>query len=335
MFHFMKRKIVQFTLIGVLAMFGTSCLTDSSQKGSNATATQPKNEIWYTSKDGTIVEPNESLKRYISQVFGANIVSNTYEDAKGVIVFDADVKYIGMMAFKNNCNLTSISLPEDVTVINKTSFYGCTNLSSITIPWSVTDIGEYAFADCTSLTSIIIPDNVVKIGRNAFYNCTSLTSIYCKSLCPPSLGDRNVFSHVASDCKLYVPTTSVETYKEKEGWRKFYFNTVGYDFQHKATNKQSDSRKNEQDDLTEEYDIMLDEYAMKVDRLIDLIDDARNSNDALAPLAYASKIETLATECEKLHKKLKAAPLDKRQKLYKEEIEAELEDALRWFQYNY
>lgn len=85
----------------------------------------------------------------------------------------------------------------------------------------------------------------------------------------------------------------------------------------------------------DKYDVMLDEYALKVDRLIDLIDDMRlNSDDAFAPFEYANKIESLAKEVEKLAQQLKTAPLDSRQKLYKEDIEAELEDALRWFKYN-
>ena len=327
MFYFMKKNAL-FTLLGVLAMFFTSCLSDSSQKGSNATATQPKNEIWYTSKDGTIVEPYDLAKP--SQVFGANIVSNTYQDGKGVIVFDNNIKYIGMMAFRDNCNLTSISLPEDVTVIHKGSFYGCTNLSSITIPWAVTDIRELVFFNCTSLTSIIIPNNVVKIGGGTFNNCTSLTSIYCESPNPPSLGG-NAFSYVDSDCKLYVPTTSVETYKATGGWKKFYLNIVGYDFSHKATNKQSDSRKNEQYDPTEEYDVMIEEFALKIDRLEDLILDASDSD---LPFAYTKQIETLATECEQLHKKLKAAPLDSRQRLYVNEIYADLEDLIRRLTWN-
>lgn len=322
----MKKIFMLLTLVGFSTMFVTGCRTDSSQKGSNAT--QPKNEIWYTSKDGTIVEPYDLLK--IPQLFGANIVSNTYQDGKGVIVFDNNIKYIGMMAFKDNCNLTSISLPEDVTVIHKRSFYGCTNLSSITIPWAVTDIREYVFSNCTSLTSIIIPNNVVKIGESAFYKCTSLTSIYCKSPNPPSLGDK-VFLYVASDCKLYVPTTSVETYKATKGWRKFYYNIVGYDFSHKATNKQSDSRRNEQYDPTEEYDVMIEEFALKIDRLEDLILDASDSDH---PFAYTKQIETLATECEQLHKKLKAAPLDSRQRLYVDEIYADLEDLVRRLTWN-
>ena len=96
-------------------------------------------------------------------------------------------------------------------------------------------------------------------------------------------------------------------------------------------NKQSASADKDDDD---KYDLMLDEYALKIDRLIGLIYDAKDTNDAFAPFEYANKIEKLAKEIEKLAKQLQAAPLDSRQKLYKEEIEAELEDALRWFKYN-
>ena len=262
----MKNFFVLLTFVGISAMFATACRADSSQKGSNAP--QPKNEIWYTSKDGAIVEPNELVKRNISQVFGVNIVSNTYQDGKGVIVFEDDVKWIGGMAFKDNCNLISISIPEGVTKIMKTSFANCTSLTSITIPNGVTEIEERAFYNCTSLTSIIIPNSVVRIGDRAFANCTSLTSIaipypssysttslgekafaycksltsiYCKSSEPPTLYGGNAFDGVSSDCKLYVQPESVEKYKKTAGWKKFYFNTVGYDFPQdyydKATNR--------------------------------------------------------------------------------------------------
>ena len=224
----MKKFFMLLTLVGISTMFVTGCRTDSSQKGSNAP--QPRNEIWYTSKDGDIVEPNMLLKRYISEVFGVNMVSNTYQDGKGVIVFDDDVKWIGAMAFKDQCNLTSISIPEGVTKIMKTSFANCTSLTSITIPHGVTDINERAFYGCTNLTSIIIPNSVVKIGDNAFANCTSLASIYCKLSNPPTLYGNNTFAGVSSDCKLYVQPKSVEIYKKTTGWRKFYNTTVGYDF---------------------------------------------------------------------------------------------------------
>ena len=96
-------------------------------------------------------------------------------------------------------------------------------------------------------------------------------------------------------------------------------------------NKQYDSRKNEQYDPSDEYDVMVEEFALKVDRLEDLILDMSDSNN---PFAYVKQIETLAAECEKLHKKLKAAPLDSRQRLYVDEIYAELEDLIRRLTWN-
>ena len=51
------------------------------------------NEIWYTSSDGNIVNPTEPGG------FDANIVSNTYENGKGVITFDGEVTRIDMYYF--------------------------------------------------------------------------------------------------------------------------------------------------------------------------------------------------------------------------------------------
>lgn len=96
-------------------------------------------------------------------------------------------------------------------------------------------------------------------------------------------------------------------------------------------NKQIDSRKKEQYDPADEYDVMVEEFALKVDRLEDLILDMSDSSN---PFAYVKQIETLAAECEKLHKKLKAAPLDSRQKLYVNEIYADLEDLVRRLTWN-
>ena len=89
--------------------------------------------------------------------------------------------------------------------------------------------------------------------------------------------------------------------------------------------------ENKQSDPTDENDIMLEEFALKVDRIIDLIYDMKESDH---PFMYTKQIETLAAECEKLEKKLNAASLSSRQKLYKDEIKAELEDAIRRLTWN-
>jgi hypothetical protein len=161
---------------------------------------QTSNEIWYTSNDGNIVTP------YNTNVFGANIISNTYENGKGIIIFDGPVTSIGGFAFAD-----------------------CTSLTSITIPNSVTSIGLNAFQGCTSLTSVTIPNSVTLIGDNAFQGCTSLTSVYCTPIVPPR-GNYGMFTNIATGCKIYVPRNSVSAYKSAGYWRDYANYIVGYDF---------------------------------------------------------------------------------------------------------
>ena len=131
----------------------------------------PNNQIWYTSSDGNIVEPNNT------NVFGANIISNTYNNGKGVITFDGDVTTIGERAFIGCDSLTSVTIPDSVTTIGNDAFYWSDNLTSVNIGDSVTTIGASAFYSCYSLKSVTIPDSVTSIGEYAFYNCSSLTSV--------------------------------------------------------------------------------------------------------------------------------------------------------------
>ena len=38
------------------------------------------------------------------------------------------------------------------------------------------------------------------------------------------------FEGVSADCKIYVPTASVDAYKAAEGWSSYADAIVGYDF---------------------------------------------------------------------------------------------------------
>ncbi|MBQ2292021.1 MAG: leucine-rich repeat protein [Paludibacteraceae bacterium] len=128
-------------------------------------------KIYYTSNDEHIVIPNRM------DVFGANIVSNTYENGEGVITFDGKVTSIGYGAFNPCWNLTSITIPNSVTSIGSWAFRFYESLTSVAIPDSVTSIGTLAFSECESLTSVTIGNSVTWIGRNAFKGCDGLTSV--------------------------------------------------------------------------------------------------------------------------------------------------------------
>jgi len=131
----------------------------------------PNNQIWYTSTDGQIVEP------YKDEGFGAYIVSNTYENGKGIITFNGNITMIGEWAFDRRYNLKSIIIPDGVVLIDSHAFNNCSSLTNVTIPDSVIMINYWGFAWCTSLTNIIIPDSVTTIEEGAFLNCESLKDV--------------------------------------------------------------------------------------------------------------------------------------------------------------
>lgn len=132
--------------------------------------TIPDNQIWYTAT--AKVEPNWN------DVFGANIVSNTWNSTtgKGVITFDSAVTEIGKEAFYQSVNLISVTIPDEVTIIDEKAFYDCSCLSNVHLGKGIVTIGYHAFA-CSSLISVTIPNNVISIGACAFESCQHLASL--------------------------------------------------------------------------------------------------------------------------------------------------------------
>lgn len=122
-------KIGSATVTATAASFSVSC---------KVTVIHPDNIIYYTSTDGNIVKPfNESA-------FGANIISNEYQDNVGKIVFDGSVTFIGNGAFNKSGTLYSMILPNKVT-----------------------DIGDRAFEN-SGITQIKLPDSILSIGKASF-----------------------------------------------------------------------------------------------------------------------------------------------------------------------
>ena len=208
--------------------------------------------IQYTTTDGQVLYPNDAA------AFGATIITNYYEEGKGVMIFDGDVTTIGYHAFygcerlasitiPNSVSsiangafayctsLTSISIPKGVTVMGDSAFYCCESLTSATIRYSVTSIGSSTFSGCSSLKSITIPQSVTSIGQLAFADCTSLKSVYCYPTTPPtaipdSSSRWDAFDSNASGRKIYVPKGRENRYKYASFWSNYAADIVGYEF---------------------------------------------------------------------------------------------------------
>ena len=104
----------------------------------------------------------------------------------------------------------------DPTSIGTYAFYECYSLTSIDIPNSITSISDYAFYGCFRLTSVVIPDSVTSIGEYAFNDCSQLESFTVMATTPPSIN--SIFGGEMYTPRIYVPSTSVETYKAAEYW---------------------------------------------------------------------------------------------------------------------
>ena len=96
----------------------------------------------------------------------------TYED------ITYTVTYIGVNAFRNCTDLTSIVIPNSVVGIGERAFLGCSGLTSLSSPNSVTTISDYAFNSCTGLTSVVIGDGVISIGSSSFNECSKIASLH-------------------------------------------------------------------------------------------------------------------------------------------------------------
>lgn len=106
----------------------------------------PNNEIWYTSTDGNVIELENAGKRWEINNFGGIIVSNTYENGRGIVRFDG--------------NITKVTSPFSIIEQFK--------ITSIAFPDSVTSIKEYSFNSCSHLQEIVIPPNIINVGKRVF-----------------------------------------------------------------------------------------------------------------------------------------------------------------------
>ncbi|MCQ2339972.1 MAG: leucine-rich repeat domain-containing protein [Paludibacteraceae bacterium] len=137
------------------------------------------------------------------------------------LVIPEGVDKIGKYAFERCNMLTSVTIPNSVTAIGDYAFNECQNMTTVSIGNSVTTIGKYAFNYCTDLTSITLPSSVTTIGESAFHCCFGLTSIICYALIPPACSNSLCWDYVKKSIPVYVPTNSVDTYKQADVWKEF------------------------------------------------------------------------------------------------------------------
>ncbi len=109
--------------------------------------------LYYTSTTSQIVEPTN-----VDAFGGAKIVSNSYIDGEGVIVFDKVLTTIGERAFEGNQTLSTITFKRMVNSIGTRAFADCQQLVELTFESTMPPAGgEGMFDNINADAKINIP----------------------------------------------------------------------------------------------------------------------------------------------------------------------------------
>lgn len=140
----------------------------------------------YTGMDDKITIPSEINGKRVTQISAHKEKGVTNEETK-FIFFDAGsintaevvvpegVTSIDMYAFAYS-KIKKIELPKSLVSVGIGAFQNCGELTSVTIPENVTRIGDYAFSH-SGLTEIFLPQGLKSIGVGAFKSAP-LTQLY-------------------------------------------------------------------------------------------------------------------------------------------------------------
>lgn len=105
----------------------------------------PDDEIWYTTKNNTILNLEESYPLYNPKPFDSNIISHTYENGIGIIKCDRAITIINDHVFGNSLGekISHISLPNSICILHTGALRNI-GVEELRIPDNLKAVGSYA-----------------------------------------------------------------------------------------------------------------------------------------------------------------------------------------------
>lgn len=143
----------------------------------------------------------------------------TYTFDKDNAVVTKDKGKIGNVAIASSVECDGKTY--NIVGIADNVFKNNTNITTITIPDGVALIGNYAFSGCKSIQTISIGSGLKSIGERAFAGIDRLTDVTVSAVEFPET-DRTAFENSYLDyVTLHVPYGAVEKYKTSGPWSGF------------------------------------------------------------------------------------------------------------------
>lgn len=230
----MKAKRFVALLCGALLCFAELTAQDDSGR------------FFYYESTG-IVTPENADQLLGEDGLPVQIVSNTWDEDKGVMEFDRPLVTIGQQAFWGCLSFTgSLTLPSTVEKIGTMAFAYCLFTGDLILPNSVKEIGGGAFYECRLLTGTLqLPSSLTTLGEYAFYNtkftgnitipaslqsipegafqmCNTFSSITVEATTPPTVHEDAFKECDLSEKTLHLPACSAESaYRTASVWKDF------------------------------------------------------------------------------------------------------------------
>jgi len=128
---------------------------------------------------------------YFTSKFNGNETNMVFSKSNGSSIFDTiyfacdnsvaiptdpSIKHIYEYCYKG-CNITSLTIPNNIQTIGTEAFAECESLRNIVIPSSVTQIVGHLFEGDVSLETVTLPKTLTLIDSYAFWNCWSLKNV--------------------------------------------------------------------------------------------------------------------------------------------------------------
>lgn len=136
------------------------------------------------------------------------------------VTLPASLQSMQDLTFYRDSSLVLVDLPEKVRRIGASTFAYCMQLDSIGLQYGLRCIATRACYYCPTLRSVRIPGSVSAIGEYAFAYCTGLEQIVMED--GPIAVTPDVFEGVdVSSCRLVVPTSQLDAYREADVWCDF------------------------------------------------------------------------------------------------------------------
>ena len=119
--------------------------------------------------------------------------------------------------------LTKAEIPNSITSIDQHAFENCKRMTEFVVGTGVNTIDQYVLAGCSALRRVELGPNVANINANSFNGCNKIKTLRVRSTTPPTVNS-GVFNDLDKwNCTLYVPKGTVDTYKNANEWKTFFF----------------------------------------------------------------------------------------------------------------